>query len=75
MQREARQLEKVTEIKDVSNSYNMKDMVMPLHMFIDDPIAHEIIHNGATFQVCYFIIIVIYVKDHFLYIKYANELI
>lgn len=24
---------------------------MPLHEFIDEPIAHEIIHNGATFQV------------------------
>ncbi|XXG62026.1 hypothetical protein AAC387_Pa05g0481 [Persea americana] len=49
--REARELGRVTEIKDVSNSYNMKDMVIPLHEFINDPMAHEIIHNGATFQV------------------------
>jgi hypothetical protein len=24
---------------------------MPLHQYINDPVAHEIIHNGATFQV------------------------
>jgi hypothetical protein len=29
----------------------VEDMVMPLHQYIDDPVAHEIIHNGATFQV------------------------
>ena len=23
---------------------------MPLHQYINDPVAHEIIHNGATFQ-------------------------
>uniref|UniRef100_A0A453QRB6 Uncharacterized protein n=1 Tax=Aegilops tauschii subsp. strangulata TaxID=200361 RepID=A0A453QRB6_AEGTS len=26
-------------------------MVMPLHQYINDPVAHEIIHNGATFQI------------------------
>ena len=25
---------------------------MPLHQYINDPVAHEIIHNGVTFQVC-----------------------
>ncbi|KAJ3678394.1 hypothetical protein LUZ60_002197 [Juncus effusus] len=34
-----------------NDAYNMEDMVMPLHQFINDPISHEIIHNGATFQV------------------------
>lgn len=24
---------------------------MPLHEFIDDPVVHDIVHNGATFQV------------------------
>ncbi|WCJ41009.1 tyrosylprotein sulfotransferase [Euphorbia peplus] len=31
--------------------YNMEEIVMPLHEYINDPIAHDIIHNGATFQV------------------------
>ncbi|KAL3653024.1 hypothetical protein CASFOL_002705 [Castilleja foliolosa] len=34
-----------------NNSYDMEDMVMPLHDYINDPIAREIIHNGATFQI------------------------
>ncbi|XP_072995698.1 protein-tyrosine sulfotransferase isoform X2 [Typha latifolia] len=48
--RDARKLRKhwSDETRDV---YNMEHMVMPLHEFINDPIAHEIIHNGATFQV------------------------
>jgi hypothetical protein len=33
------------------NAYDVEDMVMPLHQYINDPVAHEIIHNGATFQV------------------------
>lgn len=33
-----------------SNPYNMKELLMPLHMYISDPMAHDIIHNGATFQ-------------------------
>lgn len=49
--RDARKLGRFAEIKNTSNAYNMEDMVMPLHQFIDDPLAHEIIHNGATFQV------------------------
>ncbi|KAL5709942.1 protein-tyrosine sulfotransferase [Ranunculus cassubicifolius] len=42
------------EFKDSKESiepYNVERIVMPLHEFINDPIAHEIIHNGATFQV------------------------
>ncbi|XP_056165601.1 protein-tyrosine sulfotransferase-like, partial [Syzygium oleosum] len=34
-----------------SDPYNMEDIVMPLHKYINDPIAQDIIHNGATFQV------------------------
>ncbi|XP_047093263.1 protein-tyrosine sulfotransferase-like [Lolium rigidum] len=33
------------------NPYDVDDMAMPLHQYINDPVAHEIIHNGATFQV------------------------
>lgn len=34
-----------------NDSYNMEDTVMPLHEYINDAVAHDIIHNGATFQV------------------------
>ncbi|KAK6936056.1 hypothetical protein RJ641_033086 [Dillenia turbinata] len=34
-----------------NNSYDMEDFVMPLHEYINDPVARDIIHNGATFQV------------------------
>ncbi|XP_057955701.1 protein-tyrosine sulfotransferase isoform X2 [Malania oleifera] len=34
-----------------SNPFNMEDVVMPLHEYINDPIARDIVHNGATFQV------------------------
>ncbi|KAL8501424.1 hypothetical protein ACS0TY_020818 [Phlomoides rotata] len=34
-----------------NNSYDMEDIVMPLHDYINDPIAQDIIHNGATFQI------------------------
>lgn len=29
----------------------MEEIVMPLHKYIEDPIAQDIVHNGATFQV------------------------
>ncbi|KAK1291076.1 Protein-tyrosine sulfotransferase [Acorus calamus] len=49
--REARKsrLESVEIDKDW-DTYNMEDIVMPLRDFINDPMAHDIIHNGATFQ-------------------------
>ncbi|POO01227.1 Heparan sulfate 6-sulfotransferase/Protein-tyrosine sulfotransferase [Trema orientale] len=31
--------------------YDMSEIAMPLHEYIHDPIAHDIVHNGATFQV------------------------
>ncbi|KAK9676710.1 hypothetical protein RND81_11G094500 [Saponaria officinalis] len=34
-----------------SDSYDLEDMAIPLHRFINDPIALDIVHNGATFQV------------------------
>ncbi|KAL8210440.1 hypothetical protein R6Q57_004877 [Mikania cordata] len=34
-----------------NDSYNMKEIVMPLHEFINHPVALDLIHNGATFQV------------------------
>jgi hypothetical protein len=49
-QRDARGVYKVHSSKKV-NAYDVDDMVMPLHRYINDPVAHEIIHNGATFQV------------------------
>ncbi|XAR59745.1 Protein-tyrosine sulfotransferase [Bertholletia excelsa] len=34
-----------------NDSYNMEEIVMPLHAYINDPIARDIVHNGATFQI------------------------
>ncbi|KAL4555945.1 hypothetical protein LXL04_038579 [Taraxacum kok-saghyz] len=33
-----------------NDSYNMDDIVMPLHEYINHPIAMDIVHNGATFR-------------------------
>ncbi|KAL6510923.1 hypothetical protein OROGR_022047 [Orobanche gracilis] len=33
-----------------NNSYDMEDFLMPLHEYIHDPIARDLVHNGATFQ-------------------------
>jgi hypothetical protein len=48
--RDARGINK-TQSSKKANAYDVDDMVMPLHQYINDPVAHEIIHNGATFQV------------------------
>ncbi|XP_042956389.1 protein-tyrosine sulfotransferase-like isoform X4 [Carya illinoinensis] len=34
-----------------SGSYDMNEIFMPLHEYINTPMAHDIVHNGATFQV------------------------
>ncbi|KAL7153876.1 hypothetical protein ABFS83_04G197500 [Erythranthe nasuta] len=34
-----------------NDSYDMEDVLMPLHEYINDPIARDIVHNGATFQI------------------------
>ncbi|OVA10122.1 Sulfotransferase domain [Macleaya cordata] len=49
--RDARKHGDFTDIKARNNSYNMEEIVMPLHEFINDAVAHDIIHNGATFQI------------------------
>lgn len=48
-----RDARKISGLNDIlsSDPYDMSEMVMPLQEYIQDPIAHEIIHNGATFQV------------------------
>nr|BAX24926.1 hypothetical protein [Oryza punctata] len=48
--RDARGIDKVRSSHRI-NAYDVEDMVMPLHQYINDPVAHEIIHNGATFQI------------------------
>ena len=48
---DARHLGKITIEGEVEDSYNMEAMLMPLHEFIHHPLAYDIIHNGATFQV------------------------
>ncbi|KAI3876197.1 hypothetical protein MKW98_029149 [Papaver atlanticum] len=37
--------------KTACDSYNMEQTVKPLRDFINNPVAHDIIHNGVTFQV------------------------
>ena len=49
-QRDARIQKGSRDIKS-NFSYDIEDIVMPLHKYINDPVAHDIIHNGATFQV------------------------
>ena len=34
-----------------NDSYDMDDFAMPLHEYINHPVAEDIVHNGATFQV------------------------
>ncbi|XP_065015789.1 protein-tyrosine sulfotransferase-like isoform X3 [Musa acuminata AAA Group] len=51
VQRDTRELGRPRKIKEITNPYDVEEIVMPLHEFINDPMAHEIIHNGATFQV------------------------
>jgi hypothetical protein len=49
-QREARKFGKLKR-NIFSDVYNREDVAMPLHEFINHPVAHELIHNGVTFQV------------------------
>ncbi|OVA18066.1 hypothetical protein BVC80_1835g478 [Macleaya cordata] len=49
--RDARKHRNLKENKESNDSYDMEEIVMPLHEFINEPVAHDIIHNGATFQV------------------------
>ncbi|XP_011089923.1 protein-tyrosine sulfotransferase isoform X2 [Sesamum indicum] len=48
--RDARKLRGQSHL-EASNPYDMEDILMPLHEYINDSIARDIIHNGATFQI------------------------
>ncbi|KAE8692913.1 Protein-tyrosine sulfotransferase [Hibiscus syriacus] len=48
--RDARKARGTNEVTSI-DPYNMEDIVMPLLNYINDPIAHEIVRNGATFQI------------------------
>ncbi|KAF8110307.1 hypothetical protein N665_0085s0036 [Sinapis alba] len=48
--RDARKVKGAVIIED-HNPYDMEEMLMPLHKYLDTPTAHDIIHNGATFQI------------------------
>ncbi|XP_052311953.1 protein-tyrosine sulfotransferase isoform X4 [Populus trichocarpa] len=48
--RDARKMMGSIDIKR-NDPYNMEEMVMPLQEYINDPRAHELVHNGETFQV------------------------
>ncbi|GLU02498.1 hypothetical protein SLE2022_197470 [Rubroshorea leprosula] len=50
VRRDVRKLRGIDDIKS-SDPYNMEDVLMPLEKFINDPIAHDIVHNGAMFQI------------------------
>ncbi|ERN08372.1 hypothetical protein AMTR_s00148p00053200 [Amborella trichopoda] len=49
--RDTRKGGRAMELREIADTYNMRDIMMPLHVFINEPLAHDIIHNGATFQV------------------------
>ncbi|XP_042413980.1 protein-tyrosine sulfotransferase-like isoform X5 [Zingiber officinale] len=49
--RDARRSRRYPMFEEISSPYDMQNMAMPLHEYINHPIAHDIIHNGATFQV------------------------
>lgn len=49
-QRDARRSRGLHIIKS-NDSYDMENFAMPLHEYITHPVAADIIHNGATFQV------------------------
>ncbi|XP_040862960.1 protein-tyrosine sulfotransferase isoform X2 [Glycine max] len=38
-------------IIESNDSYDMEDFAMPLQEYINDPVAVDVVHNGATFQV------------------------
>ena len=54
VQRDARKLKGIDHVKS-KDPYNMKEIVMPLHEYINYPIARDLVHNGATFQVFVFL--------------------
>lgn len=49
-QRDARYSRKLNNIES-NDPYDMEDFAMPLQEYIKHPVAWDIVHNGATFQV------------------------
>ncbi|KAJ7235920.1 hypothetical protein O6H91_Y447900 [Diphasiastrum complanatum] len=49
--RDARLLEELVTPLNFSSVYDVPSHVMPLHEFINHPLAQDLLHNGATFQV------------------------
>lgn len=49
-QRDARQSRRLNTIPS-NDPYDMEDFAMPLEEYIKHPVAWDIVHNGATFQV------------------------
>lgn len=39
-----------------NDSYNVEEMAMPLHQFINEPVVLDTVHNGATFQVLFLMV-------------------
>jgi hypothetical protein len=50
-QRDARREGKVDWPPSSNTTYDAPTITMPLTEFIHHPVAHELVHNGATFQV------------------------
>lgn len=50
LQREARYSKGMNSVEG-SDPYDTKDFAMPLREYINHPVAWDIVHNGATFQV------------------------
>lgn len=50
-QRDARREGRVDWPPSTNTTYDAPTITMPLTEFIHHPIAHELVHNGATFQV------------------------
>ncbi|KAH9700576.1 protein-tyrosine sulfotransferase [Citrus sinensis] len=48
--RDARKMKGLSYVNS-NDSYNVEEMAMPLHQFINEPVVLDTVHNGATFQV------------------------
>ncbi|KAK4756482.1 hypothetical protein SAY87_006609 [Trapa incisa] len=48
--RDARRQDGLSDVEG-NDPYDMEEVVMPLHDYINDAIARDIIHNGATLQI------------------------
>lgn len=55
-QRDARRKKGLRDLKG-NDSYNMEEVVMPLQQFLNEPLTWDIVHNGATFQVLFLVVL------------------